>query len=91
MGGMILMLVAIFAIMYFFMIRPQSKRQKKIREFQNSLESGSKVITNGGIYGTVRHIDTEKNTIDLEVAKGVVITVDKGCVFADNAQRQPNA
>lgn len=91
MGGMIIMLVAIFVIMWFFMVRPQQKRQKKIREFQNSLREGSKVVTGGGIYGTVKRIDTAKNTIDLEIAHGVVITVDKGYVFQDVAQQQPNA
>ena len=91
MGGMIFMLIAIFVIMWFFMVRPQQKRQKKIREFQNSLREGSKVVTGGGIYGTVKHIDQAKNTIDVEIAHGVVITVDKGYVFQDAAQQQPNA
>jgi preprotein translocase subunit YajC len=91
MGGMLIMMVAIFAIMWFFMIRPQQKRQKKIREFQNALQEGAKVVLGGGIYGTVRHIDQQKNTVDVEVARGVVVTVDKGYVFADVAQQQPNA
>ena len=89
-GGMIFMLIAIFVIMWFFMVRPQQKRQKKIREFQNSLQEGSKVVTGGGIYGTVKRIDKAKNTVDVEIAHGVVITVDKGTVFADAAQGQPN-
>ncbi len=91
MGGMLIMMVAIFAIMWFFMIRPQQKRQKKIREFQNALQEGAKVVLGGGIYGTVRRIDQQKNTVDVEVARGVVVTVDKGYVFADVAQQQPNA
>ena len=90
-GCMIFMLVAIFVIMYFFMVRPQQKRQKKIREFQNSLTEGSSVVTSGGIYGTVKRIDQTKNTIDLEIAKGVVITIDKGSVFQDMAQGQVKA
>mgnify|MGYP002625901256 CR=1 FL=1 len=53
----IFMMVAIFAIMYFFMIRPQQKRQKEIQSFQNTLEEGTQVITGGGIYGTVKKID----------------------------------
>ncbi len=91
MGGMLIMMVAIFAIMWFFMIRPQQKRQKKIREFQNALQEGAKVVLGGGIYGTVKRIDQAKNTVDVEVAHGVVVTVDKGYVFADVAQQQPNA
>ncbi len=81
--GMIIMMVAIFAIMYFFMIRPQQKKQKEIRNFQNALKEGDKVITNGGIYGTVRRVDLANNTLELEIARGVVITVDKNYVFAD--------
>ncbi len=87
--GMILMMVAIFVIMWLFMIRPQQKKQKEIRKFQNSLKEGSNVVTGGGIYGTVKHIDMAKNTIDLEIARGVVITVDRGYVFQsanDSAQ-----
>ena len=91
MGGMLVMMVVIFAIMWFFMVRPQQKRQKKIREFQNSLTEGSSVVTSGGIYGTVKRIDQTKNTIDLEIAKGVVITIDKGSVFQDMAQGQVKA
>ena len=44
---MLIMMVAIFAIMYFFMILPQQKKQKEIRNFQNSLTEGSKVVTAG--------------------------------------------
>ncbi len=78
-------MVVIFAIMYFFMIRPQQKKQKEIRNFQNSLQEGSKVVTGGGIYGTIKKVDIATGKIELEIAKGVVITVDKGSVFADVA------
>ena len=83
MMGPILMMVAIFAIMWLFMIRPQQKKQKQIREFQNSLQTGTNVVTSGGIYGVVKHINSEKNTLDLEIARGVVIQVDRNSVFAD--------
>ena len=89
-GGysMIIMMVAIFAIMYFFMIRPQQKKQKEIRNFQNSIKEGTKVITAGGMYGTVRRVILEQNALELEVAKGVTITVDRNYVFADAASQQ---
>ncbi|MCI6672536.1 MAG: preprotein translocase subunit YajC [Prevotella sp.] len=80
---MIVMMIAIFAIMWLFMIRPQQKKQKKIREFQNSLKEGDAVVTGGGIFGTVKRIDMATAKIDVEIARGVVITVDKGYVFAD--------
>lgn len=82
MSGMLIMMVAIFAIMYFLMIRPQQKQQKKIREFQNSLAEGSKVLIGGGIHGTVKRIDLTAGTIDVEIAHGTVITVEKTSVFA---------
>ena len=81
--SMILMMVAIFAIMYFFMIKPQQKKQKAIQKFQNELQEGAQVVTNGGIYGTVKSIDVAKNTVELKIARDVVITVDKSCVFQD--------
>lgn len=84
-GGMsmIIMLIAIFVIMWLFMIRPQQKKQKEIRNFQNSLKAGDTVVTGGGIYGVVKSIDIEKNTIEVEIARGVNIVVDKSYVFAD--------
>ncbi len=84
-GGMsmIIMMVAIFAIMYFFMIRPQQKKQKEIQKFQNELTEGTQVIIGGGIYGTVKSIDLAKNTVDVKIARDVVITVDKGSVYKD--------
>lgn len=83
----IFMLIAIFVIMWLFMIRPQQKKQKEIRNFQNSLKAGDSVVTGGGIYGVVKSIDIEKNTIEVEIARGVNIVVDKSYVFADANSR----
>ena len=81
----IIMMVAIFAIMYFFMIKPQQKRQKEIQNFQNSLQEGTQVLTGGGIYGTVKKIDLATGIIEVKIADGVVIKVDKSYVFKDSA------
>ena len=86
--GMILMMVAIFAIMWFFMIRPQQKKQKEIRNFQNSLQEGAKVVTGGGLYGTVKRIDLQNNVVEVEVAHNVVVRVDRNYVFADASAMQ---
>ena len=83
--SMIIMMVAIFAIMWFFMIKPQQKKQKEIQKFQNELTEGTQVITGGGIYGTVKSIDLAKNTVDVKIAKDVVVTGDKSYVFKDPA------
>lgn len=69
--GMIIMLVVLFAIMYFFMIRPQNKKQKEIQKFRNELTVGQEVVTIGGVYGTIKSIDEVANTVTLEVATGV--------------------
>ena len=79
----LIFMVAIFAIMWFFMIRPQQKKQKEIRKFQNALQEGTKVVTGGGIYGEVKRIDIATTIVEIEIAKGVTIRVDKGYVFAD--------
>ena len=81
--GMIIMMVAIFAIMWFFMIKPQQKRQKEIQKFQNELTEGTEVVTGGGIHGTVKSIDLTKNTVDVKIARDVVVTVEKSSVFKD--------
>ena len=71
----LIMMVAIFAIMYFFMIRPQNKKQKEIANFRKNLEVGQEVITAGGIYGKIKEI--EDNTVVLEIASGVKIKIDR--------------
>ncbi len=85
MTSFVIMMVAIFAIMYFFMIRPQQKRQKEIQNFQNNLTEGTPVVTGGGIYGTVKKIDLAAGIIEVKIADGVVIKVDKGYVYKDTA------
>ncbi len=78
--GMIIMLVVLFAIMYFFMIRPQNKKQKEIQKFRNELTVGQEVVTIGGVYGTIKSIDEAANTVTLEVATGVKIIFAKEAI-----------
>ena len=84
-GGMsmLIMMVALFAVMWFFMIRPQQKKQKEIQKFQNALTEGISVVPGGGIYGTVKKVDIAAGIVEVEIAKGVTIRVDKGYVFKD--------
>lgn len=77
--SMVIMMVAIFAIFYFFMIRPQNQKQKKIQEARAQLTKGAKVITQGGIYGTVDKV--EETSFIVSVADGVKIRVDKNCIY----------
>ena len=79
-GMGILMIVALIAIFYFFMIRPQSKKQKEMKKFRENMKSGDKVITAGGIHGRVREIK-KNGTAVLEIAEGVKITIDTTMIY----------
>lgn len=76
----LIMMVAIFAIMYFFMIRPQNKKQKEIANFRKSLQVNQKVITAGGIHGVIKEIND--SDVILEIASNVKIRIDKNSIFA---------
>ena len=77
----LIMMVAIFAIMYFFMIRPQNKKQKEIANFRKNLGVGQSIVTAGGIYGKIKSI--EDNAVIIEIAPSVKIKVDKNSIYAD--------
>ncbi|MBR6979273.1 MAG: preprotein translocase subunit YajC [Prevotella sp.] len=81
----IIMMVLLFAVMWFIILRPQQKKQKQIREFQNSLKKGDNVVTGGGIYGTVKDIDIQTGKVKVSIARDVVIEVDKSFLFDDTS------
>ena len=85
--SMIIMIVAMFAIVYFFMIRPQRKRQKEIENFRKGLTVGSKVVTASGVYGTVKSLNEGEPYLTIEVSKGVNIQIDRNYVYADTSQQ----
>jgi len=80
-GGMstILMFALIFVVFYFFLIRPQSKRQKETKKFQESLENGKSVITQGGIYGKIKEV--KENYVIMEIADNIRVRVNKNMIF----------
>lgn len=84
---MLIMLVAMFVIMYFFMIRPQKKRQKELQQWRNSLQVGTEVVLAGGIRGKIKDLNPEKSYMIVEIAKGVNIEVDRNSVYADMEQQ----
>ncbi|MBN1926222.1 MAG: preprotein translocase subunit YajC [Prolixibacteraceae bacterium] len=84
--GMFLPLLAILVIFWFFMIRPQAKRQKELRKFRESLKKGDKVITTGGIYGRVASIND--NFVVMQVDENTKLTVDKASVLKDPSDLQ---
>ena len=81
-----IMMILIFVVMWLFMIRPQRKQQKALQEFRDSLAKGSKVVTAGGIYGTV--VEIKEKTLLIEVDKDVKIKVDKNSVVKDYSDVQ---
>jgi len=71
-------LVAMFAIFYFLLIRPQQKKAKEHKALLDTLKKGDQVVTAGGIHGKVVSVD--EKTVNLEIANGVVIRISKGFV-----------
>ncbi|MDR2890439.1 MAG: preprotein translocase subunit YajC [Alistipes sp.] len=84
--NMILMMVLIFGVMWLFMIRPQQKQQKELAKFRESLERGSRVVTAGGIHGTVKEV--KQSTIVIQIDSNVAIEVDKGMIMRAPAEGQ---
>jgi len=76
----IIMIVAMIAIFYFFMIRPQQKRQKEIQKQREAMKNGDKVIVAGGIHGRIKEV--AETSMLIEVSDGVRIRVDKASVFS---------
>jgi preprotein translocase subunit YajC len=79
-GSFWIMILAMIAIMYFFMWRPESKRRKQMENFRNNLKKGDKIITAGGIYGTVKEI--QPTSLLIEVDSNVTLRIDKNMVAA---------
>lgn len=77
-GGPLPMLVLMFAIFYFLLIRPQQKKQKQHKAMLDALSKGDKVWTNGGILGVIVDIDGDNLTI--EIAQGVNVVIKRGFV-----------
>ncbi len=76
-------LILVFVVFYFFMIRPQVKKQKDLTKYRSELTKGDKIITTGGIYGKIT--DVKDNTITVDVGDGVLLRVDKSAVLKDSS------
>jgi preprotein translocase subunit YajC len=72
------MLVFIFGVFYFLLIRPQRKRQKEHQQLMTELKKGDKVITAGGIYGVIESLS--EDSIVIKVESGVTMRVARGSV-----------
>ncbi len=77
----LIFLVLIIVVFYFFMIRPQVKKQKELTNYRNALKKGDKVVTSGGLYGKIN--DVKDKTVTLEIADNIIVKVDKTAVVQD--------
>lgn len=80
------MIILMFVVMWFFMIRPQRKQQKELEKFRNELKKGDKVVTAGGIYGTVDEI--KERYVLLKVDGETRLRVDKNSLVRDYSDAQ---
>ncbi len=79
-------LLLIIVVFYFFMIRPQMKRQKDLKTYRESLRQGDKIVTTGGIYGKIAEI--KENIVTIEVEDKVRMKVDKSAILKDSTDLQ---
>jgi len=78
MGSMWVMLILMFVIMYFLIIRPQSKQKREQAQRVASLEKGDKIVSIGGLHGAVHHIS--KTTVTVKLSEGVFVPFEKDAI-----------
>ena len=83
-GSFWIMILAMIAVMYFFMWRPESKRRKQMENFRKGLKKGDKIITAGGIYGVIKEV--HETSLLIEVDSNVTLRIDKNMVVGDPTQ-----
>jgi len=76
----LIMMVAIFAIFYFLLIRPQQKKMKEHRKMVDEVKKGDRIITGGGIYGTIEGVNP--NTLTVKIAEGTKVKITRASVAA---------
>ena len=79
-----IMIILMFGVMWFFMIRPQRKQQKELQNFRNALKKGDKVVTVGGIYGEI--VEVNEKTCLIKVDGDVKLRVDKQGLVKDYSE-----
>ncbi len=79
----LLPLILVFVVFYFFMIRPQMRKQKELTNYRNAIAKGDRIITTGGIYGKV--VEVAANIVTVEIANDVKIRVDKNAILKDQS------
>ncbi|MCU0440288.1 MAG: preprotein translocase subunit YajC [Raineya sp.] len=78
-------MVGIFVVFYFFMIRPQQRRQKEQVKYREAVKKGDRVVTIGGLHGKI--VELNNDTMTLEVDKGVKLTFEKSAISVEGTKR----
>ena len=82
----LIMIALMFGVFYFFIIRPQSRRQKQQEEFQKAIKKGDQVVTNAGIVGRVNKVEGTEGIVTIETGKGVFLDFTIGSVSREHTQ-----
>ena len=85
----LLPLVLIFVVFYFLLIRPQQKKAKEHREMLSKIRRKDKIVTNGGLMGTVSKVGEGDDILKVEIAEGVVVEVRRGMVAEVVSRSEP--
>ena len=80
-GNPLIFFVLVFGVFWFFMIRPQVKKQKQERKFREEMKKGDKVVTTGGLHGKI--VEMSEKTVKIDVSNGTILKFEKTCVSAD--------
>ncbi|MCO5248441.1 MAG: preprotein translocase subunit YajC [Chitinophagales bacterium] len=79
----LIFMAGMFAVMYFFMIRPQQKKAKEQRKWVDELQKGDKVVTASGLHGVIKQVSPDNPVIVLEIAVNTQVKIDKSAVSLD--------
>ncbi|MGC6470151.1 MAG: preprotein translocase subunit YajC [Flavobacteriales bacterium] len=82
-GNPLIFFILVFGVFWFFMIRPQVKKQKQERKFREALNKGDKVITSGGIHGKI--VEISEKTVKIDVSNGTILKCEKSSLVADSS------
>lgn len=82
----ILMLVLMIGVFYFFIIRPQLKKQKELKSFRESLKAGDSIVTIGGVHGVIKSI--QETTLIIKVEDGSVLKIERTAIISDFTAHQ---
>jgi preprotein translocase subunit YajC len=87
--SMLIPMALVFVLFYFLIVVPQRKRQRAVDEMLNNLKAGDKVVTNGGLYGTIVSLRDDKRTVQLKISENPVIRVEVARTSISGMQDAP--